>query len=58
MVMMTRQDDLFKHAKSVIMRGRPDNEGLREKMLASDSDDETENVSLIENCSEKRSMSC
>ena len=51
MEMVTRQNDLFKHAKNLIMRGRPDNEGLREKMLARDNDNETGNLSLIGNCS-------
>ena len=36
------------------MWGRPDNEGLglQAQIFASDSDNETENVSLIGNCSE------
>ena len=50
--MMVGQDDLFKHAKSLIMRDSPDNKGVQGKMLAGDSDAEDGNTSLTGNCSE------
>ena len=50
MRMMKEQDDLFKHAKSLMMRDHPDNKGIQGKTLAENSDDEDWNTSMIGNC--------